>query len=651
MAANILDALDDQNLFGGMFDAPSWKPWRAFLGTLFALPMDEDQIATACRHTGRTALPDKPARYAELVVGRRGGKSRCLALIASYLACVPDHGPFIVPGETPVIAVIAADRRQAKVILNYIAGFLREIPLFADMIADELAESVRLTNGVTIEVHTASIGAPRGRTFLACLLDEVAFWQTGDGANPDIEVVNAIRPGLSTIPYSLLLIASSPYAKRGVLYQNYSKYFGKDNAPVLVWQGTTREMNSSLIDDPLIDEMYEEDPERASAEFGAQFRSDIVAFITREAVEDVTARGIRELPSSSGISYAAFVDPSGGSADSMTLAIGHIEGDGLAVLDVVREVKPPFSPDAAVAEFSELLKSYGISRVTGDAYAGHWPRERFAMNGITYDVSDKNKSTIYAEFLPALNGKRVRLLDIPRLAGQLVGLERRVARGGRDSIDHAPGSNDDVANAVCGVLVNILGDRRPSLIRADDLRNGSEAVPYPKAAEVVGAVLCVSDDGMAAVVYFSYASWLFACGLPPTNILDFDAAPLTGTTIRGVSDRLDALRREIRCNFPVPMIFLPPELVYQARMGGVPADAFPDHLLRDTPGLALSSAGSVASGQVKICDVAMEKAKTHPLGGALNFRAGEKMDRDPLRLAVLLAIEMTLGNERNRSAA
>ena len=134
---------------------------------------------------------------------------------------------------------------------------------------------MRLANGVVVEVHTASIGAPRGRTFLAVLCDELAFWVTGEGANPDVEVLNAVRPGLSTIPYSLLLIASSPYAKRGVLYQNYAKYFGKDDAPVLVWQGTTEEMNGSLVGDPLIAEMYAEDNERALAEFGAQFRSDI----------------------------------------------------------------------------------------------------------------------------------------------------------------------------------------------------------------------------------------------------------------------------------------------------------------------------------------------------------------------------------------
>jgi hypothetical protein len=46
----------------------------------------------------------------------------------------------------------------------------------------------------------------------------------------------------------------------------------------------------------------------------------------------------------------------------------------------------------------------------------------------------------------------VDLLEDARLLAQIVGLERRTARGGRDSVDHAPGAHDDVANAVAGVV-------------------------------------------------------------------------------------------------------------------------------------------------------------------------------------------------------
>jgi hypothetical protein len=447
---SIIEAIDDPDLFGGMFEAPSWEPWRAFLAALQALPMTAEQLNRYRHHTGRFEPPTKPARYAELVVGRRGGKSRILALIATYIACVIDHRPHIVPGETPVVAVIAKDRQQAKVILSYITGFMRSIPLFAELIEDELAESVRLSNGVVIEVHTASIGAPRGRTFLAVLCDEMAFWPVGDSANPDVEVINSVRPGLSTIPYSLLLVASSPYAKRGVLYTNYAKCFGKEEASVLVWQGTTEEMNSSLVGDPLIAEMYEEDPERASAEFGARFRGDLEVFVSRESIEACTAKAVTVRQPLRNLTYRAFVDPSGGSNDAMTLAIAHKE-HGKVILDCILERRAPFNPDNVVGEFAGTLKHYGVSTVTGDRYAGMWPAERFQVHGIRYEPAELNRSELYLAFLPLVNSARVELLDNSRMVSQFVGLERRTSRGGRDSIDHAPGGHDDVANAVAGV--------------------------------------------------------------------------------------------------------------------------------------------------------------------------------------------------------
>jgi hypothetical protein len=201
MTTTILEALDDPDLFGGMFDDPSWEPWKAFLAALFGLPMSDAHLSFYKKHTGRSTPPTKASRYAEEVVGRRGGKSRVSALIATYMACCIDHSDYIVPSETPVVAIIAKDRTQARVILNYISGFILAIPLLSSLIEKETAESITLTNDVVIEVHTASIGAPRGRTFLVVIIDGCVFFPTGDSANPDVEVINAVRPGLSTIPF------------------------------------------------------------------------------------------------------------------------------------------------------------------------------------------------------------------------------------------------------------------------------------------------------------------------------------------------------------------------------------------------------------------------------------------------------------------
>jgi hypothetical protein len=135
----------------------------------------------------------------------------------------------------------------------------------------------------------------------------------------------------------------------------------------------------------------------------------------------------------------------------MTLAISHSESER-AVLDAVRERKPPFSPESVVEEFCALLRDYRISIVVGDRYGGDWPGEAFRRFGITYEAAAKSKSDLYRDLLPALNSGRADLLDNGRLTAQLCGLERRTARSGKDSIDHAPGGHDDLANAVAGAL-------------------------------------------------------------------------------------------------------------------------------------------------------------------------------------------------------
>jgi hypothetical protein len=98
-----------------------------------------------------------------------------------------------------------------------------------------------------------------------------------------------------------------------------------------------------------------------------------------------------------------------------------------------------------------LLKTYRVTTVVGDRYAGEWCRERFRAHDIGYEPAEKPKSDLYRDLLPTLNAKRIDLLDDKRLQAQLIGLERRTARSGRDSIDHAPNSHDDCANAVAGV--------------------------------------------------------------------------------------------------------------------------------------------------------------------------------------------------------
>jgi len=458
---NIVDCLDNERIFAPFFRGPSWQPWRAFLAALFALPMTGAELETYRHHTERQAAPVAPFREAALVVGRRGGKSQALALVAAYLSCFRDYDPHLSPGEVATVAVIASDRKQARTIFRYTLGLLEAVPALAAMVKDSTGDTITLRNRVVIEIATASFRVTRGYSFAAVLADETAFWRDENSANPDLEIFKALRPGLASIPGAILLNASSPYRKTGVLYNSFKRNFGRDDARVLVWRGTTLEMNSSL-DPAIVAEAFEDDPVSAAAEYGAEFRSDIGEYVSRDIVESCIIPGRTEMmPAASVRNYVGFCDPSGGSADSMTLAIAHLDG-AHAVLDCVREMKPPFSPESVVMDFAALLKTYRLQRVTGDFYAGEWPTERFKTHGITYVRSEKSKADIYRDSLPRLNSGTLELLDIPRLAGQLCSLERRTARGGRDSIDHPPGLHDDLANAAMGALL-LAGTARPPI--------------------------------------------------------------------------------------------------------------------------------------------------------------------------------------------
>jgi len=125
----------------------------------------------------------------------------------------------------------------------------------------------------------------------------------------------------------------------------------------------------------------------------------------------------------------------------------------LVVVDCLRAWPPPFNPTAVVSEAAALVKSYRCRRVTGDRYAGEWPREAFRSHRIDYAVAELDRSRLYLEFLRLVNAGRVELPDEPKLLGELRGLERRRGTAGRDRVDHAPGAHDDRANAVAGAAV------------------------------------------------------------------------------------------------------------------------------------------------------------------------------------------------------
>lgn len=455
MDLNIIQTLRDKQLLGQFLkDEKSWAAWFTFLRAFFALPAANGDMKLFKSCTGRSAWPCTGFSEAWLIIGTRGGKSFITALLAAYLAVFKEYD--LSPGERGFIILIAPSKKQATIIKSYLSGFFNDNKFLSPYLEKETAEEVQLANGVVISCLSSDYRTIRGFTAVACVIDELAYLAI-EGYKPDVEVVRALRSRLMSTGGPLICI-SSPYARRGMLWETYKRHYGNDKSRILCWQASSRTMNPTLSEEK-IQQAYDEDAAGAAADYGAEFRRDIEDFISADALEAVTIPGRYELGPVTGLSYTAFTDPSGGSKDAFTLAISHMES-GIRILDCIRYRTPPFSPEAVVKEFADVCKDYGCSVVTGDRYAGEWPREQFQKHGVTYKTSDKPKSAIYGELLPLINSGKVELLDNELLHRQLLNLERRTSRAGKDSIDHPLGAHDDIANAAAGALVYLteIGD-------------------------------------------------------------------------------------------------------------------------------------------------------------------------------------------------
>lgn len=449
------EALESPALFGTELAGDSWQPWRVILMAGMGEELTPDELKLFTSLTGRTEAPKQRVDELWAVVGRRGGKSKAMSALVIYLSCLCDHSDVLSAGETGRVLCIAPDRSQAAIVLDYVEGLMLKIPVMAKLISNRTNESLELSNGIIVEVRGANFRRLRGSTNVAVICDEAAYWLSDESANPDTEILNAVRPTMLTTKGQLAVI-SSPYARKGEVWRTYKEHYGpKGNPLILVAQGASQIFNPR-VDPDEIAKAYAKDAAWASAEYGGEFRTDLEALVSLEVVQKCIADGVYERPVDRSQRYYAFTDPSGGSADSFVLVISHRAGQRgaeTAVIDVIREVRPPFSPEAVVEEFCDLLKQYRVSKVSGDNYAGEWPKEQFRKFGVNYEKSARSKSELFLDMIPYLNSRMVDLLDHSKLVSQLVSLDRRTSGAGKDRIEKPKGGHDDVANAVAGAVM------------------------------------------------------------------------------------------------------------------------------------------------------------------------------------------------------
>jgi hypothetical protein len=462
MTITIDMALADERLLGaGLGPVESWGQWIAILRAAFGLKLNEHDRKLFDLVAGGREPPEQRVRELWAVVARRSGKSRMAAAIATYLALFQNHRSRLSPGEVGTVLVLAASKAQAKTVYQYVLGFLESSPVLAKEVMATTADEVKLRGGVAICVHSNSYRTIRGKSLIACVFDEAAFWRDELSAAPDLETYRAALPALATTN-GMLVAISSPYRKVGLLFQKHRDHYGKNDPDVLVIQGPTSVFNP-LIDSTVIDAARSADPEAAASEWDAQFRSDLSQLLDDASIDAAIDRDRPlELPPKYGVTYECFADASAGRRDAFTMCVGHWDQDQF-ICDAIWGRHPPFDCAGVASDFVALAKSYNCRSIT-QHYSGEWVAQAFRDAGMTSRPSELSKSQLYLEGLQLFLRGLVSIPDCPQLIRELRLLERRTSRTGKDCVDHGAGGSDDYANVLFGAM-RLSTKRKPREVR------------------------------------------------------------------------------------------------------------------------------------------------------------------------------------------
>lgn len=467
------EALEDKKLLGAALGDPeSWQTWITCAKAAYAQALSTKELKSFKEVSGGRNPPKAPAKEFIGIAGRRAGKTRIAAALATYEATFNDHSDKLSPGEEGFIIIISPTKPQSKIAFGYIKAFLQSSPILRKKVKKITGQEIRLYGNITVVCHAADDVSIRGRTILCCIFDESGFWRSAEVNVNDMDIYRAVLPSLAATD-GLLIVISSPYRQLGLLHRFYEDSFGKDDADTLVIKGPTLKFHPTFSKER-IERAYRRDPQGAVSEWEAEFVSDSSQFLDDELIDDaINADRPQILQPQADIRYFGYVDPSAGRGDGYVIAIGHRDDDKF-ILDLIKGKAGKFNPAALTSEYAALFKSYKCNPIYGDNYSGEWVSAAYRKAGIEYKKAKLNKSQIYLEALPVFVRGGVEIPKHKKLITELRLLQRK-SRASGDQIDHPPRANDDYANALAGCIHFTMQDRKrprvstvgPKIFKAD----------------------------------------------------------------------------------------------------------------------------------------------------------------------------------------
>jgi len=430
--------------------------WRATLAAFYGLALTADDVEALVASTKRTeagaqALGGTARPLLELWcrVGRRGLKSTTAALIALHEAAFGGHGAFLLDGERGIIAVISKDSAGSEVVARFVELHAQALGLRTSWTSLGSIRALEIEGlRFLIACFPCNATAPRGFPIPVVIADEIALWSSDKlGANPDVEVLAAVKPAMAQFETPKLVAISSPFGVTGEHYSNVEENLGDDaRADVLAVQGATWLWNPAITEEKT--HSLERDAIRHAREYGATPSETEQSAFDLADVEGAFAL----VPSSRERAGKAFVltDASSLRGDAFAYAVGVELADGSIQLKHVDAFAGAALRDLDMGDVVEHIaataRRNGARRVFGDQREAAALTSLFRKQGVRFtdfawSASSKDRAVQLLRRL--LREKKLILPAHVELRSEMVELQARLQPSGL--IQYATNGRDFVA--------------------------------------------------------------------------------------------------------------------------------------------------------------------------------------------------------------
>ncbi len=299
-------------------------------------------------------------RQLVLRVGRRGGKSTTLCLVAVLEALFGEHQ--IPGGDVGVVAIVSVNKDEAGSRLRTICWILDRLGVRYTRVLN----SVELDDKpIIFKTFAATTTAVVGFTSIVVIADEAALWRSEDtAANPAEVVLGALLPTTASVPTAHVYISSSALS---TVDHHYELFERGDTEYQMVAEATTWESNPTITQE--FTRSLEPNLRSWRRHYANIPSSSVAGCFDEDQIERAFNDTVQGVPNP-----VLVIDASSGRKDSFTWGVVGWNKNILRVEQLCSvEGGSGLTAEQIVGHIAQTSREHGLYRVFGDQ------REAFAL--------------------------------------------------------------------------------------------------------------------------------------------------------------------------------------------------------------------------------------------------------------------------------